>query len=433
MTGEKRNIIRVAVLSEETIGWPSGKHYFPVILNNYTWVIKNKTYKFLTEYISDKDILQGKLNLSNYDVLLVPGGGVGDGEAIVKGFNFFPKVRKWKKQIIKFIKDGGGYVGICGGTTLCTSSDRRSDKKSTSFFENKYNKSSIGISSIKHYYKDLKFHFFLPFQRNPEKIGAIFYVFSFAPGETKDKKYIHTAGVPVDFQVSKENPIFSDYKEETVRIRWWGGPALVIPKNTDRDIKVLTRYPKKEISEDLSTRIYAWQYIGGFTGLIKAFFRSSIFIKKNNQGLKKLLMYTYYFAKPWKLSDKIVELDFSDKPSMISEIYPNKNKGRIIHCTSHPECMIWWGGHIEESKENKNTCIARGLHKWKDIKPLSKTLEKELSSTWWIVRRIVAWAAKTPDDHLPPIIKEKTNEKMEKIIDENICWDGTLINQLENI
>jgi hypothetical protein len=81
----------------------------------------------------------------------------------------------------------------------------------------------------------------------------------------------------------------------------------------------------------------------------------------------------------------------------------------------------------------KNTCIARGLHKWKDIQPLSKTLEKELTHTWWIVRRIVAWAAKTPDDHLPPIIKEKSYEKMEKIIDDNIYWDGTLINQLENI
>ena len=137
MTGKKENIIRVAVLAEEPIGWSSGKHYFPVILNNYSWTIKDKTFKFLTEYIYDKDILQGKLNVSNYDVLLVPGGGVGDGEAIVKGFNIFPKVRKWKKQIRKFVKDGGGYVGICGGTTLCTSSDRGSDKKPTSSFEKK--------------------------------------------------------------------------------------------------------------------------------------------------------------------------------------------------------------------------------------------------------------------------------------------------------
>ena len=432
MNGKKVNTIRVAVLAEEPIGWLSGKHYFPLILNNYTWIIKDKTYKFLTEYVYDKDILKGKLNTSNFEVLLVPGGGVGDGEAIVKGFNFFPKIRKWKKEIQNFVKDGGGYVGICGGTTLCTSSDRGSNKK-PSPFEKKFDKSTIGISCIKHYYKDLTFRFFSPFQRNPEKIGALSYVFSFAPGETIDKKYIHTAGVPIDFQVLKDNPIFSDYKKEIVRIRWWGGPAMVIPKKSGREIKVLARYPKKDISKDTSTRVYAWQYTGGLTGLIKGFLRSLIFIKKNNQDLKSLLMYTFFFAKPWKLTDKIIDLNFSDKPSMIAEVYPNKNKGRIIHCTSHPEYMIWWGGHIEEAKEEKNNCIARGLHKWKDIKPFSKTFEEELTHTWWIVRRITAWAAKIPDKHLPPIIKEKTDERIKKIIDENIIWDRTIINQIKNI
>jgi glutamine amidotransferase-like uncharacterized protein len=430
---KQEKTIRIAVLAEEPIGWSSGKHYFPVILNNYSWIAKDKIYKFTTDYIYDKDILRGKLNVSKYDALLVPGGGVGDGEAIVKGFNFFPKVRKWKKQIRKFVKDGGGYVGICGGTTLCTSSHRRSDKKPTSSFEKKYDKSSIGISCVKHYYKDIAFRFFLPFQRDPEKIGAIGYVFSFAPGETKDKKYIHTAGVPVDFQISKDNPIFSDYKKDRIRIRWWGGPALIIPEKPGREVKVLARYPKKDISEDPETRIYAWKYAGGFIGLIKAFLRSLIFIKKNNHDLKKLLMYTYYFAKPWKLSDKNINLDFANKPSMISEIYPNKNRGRIIHCTSHPEYMVWWGGHIEETKEDKNNNIARGLHKWKDIEPLSKTIDKELTHTWWIIRKTTAWAAKIPDDHLPPITKEKTDDKIKKIIDENILWDGTIVNQIKNI
>ena len=165
MTGKKGNTIRVAVLAEEPIGWSSGKHYFPVILNNYTWIIKDKTYRFSTEYIYDKDILQGKLNVSKYDVFLVPGGGVGDGEAIVKGFNFFPKVRKWKKEIQKFVKDGGGYVGICGGTTLCTSSDRGSDKKPASPFEKKYD--APGLSTFqwrveRYFYLRLK----PPFSRN---------------------------------------------------------------------------------------------------------------------------------------------------------------------------------------------------------------------------------------------------------------------------
>ena len=98
-------IIRIAILGEEPLGWGSGKHYFPIILNNYSWKINNKIFRFNTEYIYDKDILKGKLNIKNYDVLLVPGGGVGDGESIVKGFSKLKKVKKWKEQIINFIKE----------------------------------------------------------------------------------------------------------------------------------------------------------------------------------------------------------------------------------------------------------------------------------------------------------------------------------------
>ena len=82
---KKNRVIKVAILAEEPLGWGSGKHYFPVILNNYTWTSGDITYKFSTTLIFDKDILRGKLNISDYDVLLIPGGGVGDGEAIAKG------------------------------------------------------------------------------------------------------------------------------------------------------------------------------------------------------------------------------------------------------------------------------------------------------------------------------------------------------------
>ena len=83
----KTQTIRVAILAQEPLGWGSGKHYFPVILDNYTWKKGSISYKFKTTYIWDKDIIKGKLNTTNYDVLLVPGGGVGDGQAIAKGFN----------------------------------------------------------------------------------------------------------------------------------------------------------------------------------------------------------------------------------------------------------------------------------------------------------------------------------------------------------
>jgi len=425
--------IRVAILAEEPIGWGSGKHYFPIILQNYTWMIKNTTYKFIVNYVFDEDILKGKLDTASFDVLLVPGGGVGDGESIMKGFTFLPNVRKWKKNISTFIKEGGGYVGICGGASLITGLQTE-DKKPRKFLEKLYNKSNLGVSCFSSYYKTLAFPLFYPFQKNhPDKIGANAYVFSFAPGETLDKVRIHTGGVPLDFQICKNNPIFSDFPHNTELIRWWGGPALILPKKSDRDVKILAKYPTQDLSKNISTRVYAWKYIGGIRGLFFAFLKALKFIKKEKNNLKNALLYTYYMAGNWEITDKIIELDYSNKPSITTEVYPNEKKGRILLCTSHPEYMVWWNGHIEETKDTDFTCLATGLHKWREITPLSKNVKNELSHTWWMIRRFVAWVAKVPDDHLPPIKLGEITNNEKSIISENIFWDGSLLNQMKNI
>jgi hypothetical protein len=430
----KYGVIRVAVLAEEPLGWGSGKHYFPIILDGYTWKTGDMSYRFSTKYIFDKDILQGRLNVSEYDVLLAPGGGVGDGEAIVKGFNGLRKVRKWKKQIRSFIKDGGGYVGICGGAALITGLKTGSNKTPMTFYERQYDKSSFGISCVTSYYKDLVLPLFNLFQeKHPEKIGAMGYVFSFAPGKTLDGKYIHTGGSPMDFQICKDNSIFSDFPGETERIRWWGGPALVVPENPDREVKILARYPTKDLSENDSTNIHAWKYKGGIRGLLVALFKAFKLIKDEKDSLKNILMYAYYLAGDWKHTDEIIELNLSGKPCMTAEIYPNENKGRILLCTAHPEYMVWWGGQIEEVDDTGFNSLATGFHRWKNIVNLSKTTADELTHTWWIVRRSIAWAAKVPDDSLPPICKGEITKGAKSVLSENIFWDGSLIDQMKNI
>jgi hypothetical protein len=431
---EKQKTIKIAILASEPIGWGSGKHYFPMILNGYSWCFGSKKYSFITQYIYDKDILDGKLSISNYDVLLVPGGGVGDGEAISKGFTFSFKNNKWKKQIQKFIKDGGGYIGICGGAALLTGLDTGKNGKLNTFLEKLYDKSSLDISAVKHFYNHLAFPLLYPFQYNhPQNIGATGYVFSFSPGETKDDVFFHSGGVPVDFKILKDNPIFSDYLGDTLLIRWWGGPGIVLPDKSDRFLKVCASYPKKDFSTDENTRIFAWSYCGGLKGLLKSFFASLVFIKKEKLRLKDIFMYIYFLAKPWKKSDKIIDLGFSDKPSITLEEYPNENKGRIVLCTSHPEYMIWRGGYITEVKETKDVCLATGFHKWKEVKPFSKDLIDEFTYTWWVIRRFAAWAGRVPDKEMPPIKKGKINEISKKIIKENIYWDKTLIDQIKNI
>jgi len=78
--------------------------------------------------------------------------------------------------------------------------------------------------------------------------------------------------------------------------------------------------------------------------------------------------------------------------------------------------MIWWDGAIEEVDSNGFHCLATGLHRWKNIRPLSKTVVDEMTHTWWMVRRFVAWAAKVPNNNLPPVEKGENSEKTEKIL-----------------
>jgi len=145
---DNSKVIKIAILAEEPLGWGSGKHYFPIILDKYSWTSNGVKYRFKTEYIYDRDIIKGKLNIKNYHVLLVPGGGVGDGESLIKGFTKFRKVKKWKNQINNFIKEGGGYIGICGGTALITGLITKNNNNKN-LIERLYDKSELGISCVK--------------------------------------------------------------------------------------------------------------------------------------------------------------------------------------------------------------------------------------------------------------------------------------------
>lgn len=428
----QKRTIRVAILAEEPLGWGSGKHFFPEILQGYTWKNQNWIYTIDTKYLFDKDILQGRLRTEEFDLLIVPGGGVGDGLAMMKGFRLSRNVRKWKHNIQAFIQNGGGYVGICGGAALITHLQTAQGKHQT-FLERQYHKSALGITCVSSYYRSLAFPLFYPFQKNhSEKVGAIAYVFSFAPGKTVDGVHIHSGGASIDVELCKNHPIFSEIPQDIQRIRWWGGPALIVPEKPDREVCVLARYPKQDLSDNPNLRIHAWYYDGGVRGLLAAFFRAACYIKHEQDTLKNLFLYTFYMASGWKKTEKVIELDFSHKPCITTEEYPNKNKGRIVLCTTHPEYLVWWQGHIVEMNQDKSTCLGNGLYQWQDIAPLSKDASKELTHTWWMVRRFTAWAAKVPDTHLPPIDPGDVTKKT-SVLFQNIFWDGTLRNQMENI
>ncbi len=431
----KTKIIRIAILKSEPLFWTTASiNFFNVILNNYTWKKNNSTYNMISKELSDKDILNGELNNINFDILLIPGGGVGDGHSITKGFNSSIKVKKWKKKIQNFVKEGGGCIGFCGGAALITPLSTGENRKPRTFVERQYNKSSLDISCFISYYRHLAFPLFYIFQyKHPEKIGTTAYVFSYEPGKTKDGKRIHTGGIPIDFIVDKNNPIFSDYPYSTIRIRWWGGQSLLIPKNQDRQYSILATYPNQELHENNETRIHAWRYIGGLRGLISAFLRALSYVKENKLKIFETAMTSFYLAGDWKLSNKIIETHFANKPAITTEIYPNKNQARITLITAHPQYMIWNGGNIIEKNDNEFNCLAKGLYKWENIEKFKGSIDDYITNTWWLVRRLVAWTAKVKDRDLPPIIQQKLTDSEMSILSSNIFWDGTLKNIIENI
>lgn len=389
------NEVRIAILFEEPIrGWGSGKILFVAALENYQWTVGEKTYKFTLTEIYDKDIVRGKLNTENFDALLVPGGGVGDGESLVKGFKHLPRIKRWKNEIVSFVEDGGGYNGYCGGVGLMSHFDRTPE----SLVEWQYERSTLGASCVKIFLPDTAAD-----RSNP---GSTAYMWGYQ--EPLDYECVEDfvnlrSGIPLDTQIMKDNPIFDDFSEDSSPVSWISSPALVVPNDPDREVTILARYPVEEVSENESTMIHEWRYTGGIRGYIRGFLEGIKLCRELKEPLINAVSYTGFFAKDWERTDKVVELNYSNRPCMTSEIYPNENEGRIVLSGPHPEYPVWFGGRIQEREDTDDNCIINGHYTWVDIIPSEETPEDEMSHTWWMVRRQIAWAAKVPDNDLPPV------------------------------
>lgn len=395
----KEKEIRVAMLSEfPFFGWIELLPFYVEAVSNYKWRVGDINYKFKLTKIYDEDIISGELNTKNYEVLLVPGAGVGDGEAWTKGFYRLPKIRKWKNNIANFVKDGGGYVGICGGAMLMT---ELSEKPKT-FMERQYHTSSLGVTCVKSIFGG-------PYSFIKPKIGPPAYLnFYYERDESTDFNTVEgcakiRSGVPLDVTIINSHPIFDDFLEDTQRVLWAGGPGFVLPDSPDRELNVLARYPLEEMSDNKSTQLREWKYTGGLLGYLRGFLKGI----KECRDLNKPLIYAfqdlYFKSGDWEPTDEIIKINLSNKPCMTAEIYPNENKGRIILNALHPEYAVWWGGRIENMPDTNYNYISEALYRWVNVTPSDETPEDEISHNWWMLRRQVAWAAKIPDNDLPSV------------------------------
>jgi hypothetical protein len=421
--------IRVAILADEPLGWASARHYFTAILDGYRWEVHGEPFTMQASFLHDAEVRNGRLTADRYDVLLVPGGGVGDGHALTKSVTWLPSVRAWRKGITSFIHSGGGYVGICGGAALMTDLVTADPSGPRTAVERCYDRSSLQASCVHSYYPALAMPLLYPWQRrHPETIGAMNYVFSFAPGETTDGRRVVAAGVPLDVSLATDHAVFEGVGKQTERVRWWGGPALVVPPAPDRTVHVLARYPLLSPSDDPATQIMPWTYRGGVSGVVRGLGRAARLARQHRQSLRMLPLHTFFLADGWRPSEGRVELDYSGRPAMTAEVYPNERQGRILLSAAHPQYPVWWGGRIRERTNDPCPSLASGLHQWVDLPPFTP---RHLTYTWWMVRRFTAWAAKVPDACMPPVQDQPVTPEVDALYAD--LFDTALLSKLKHI
>jgi hypothetical protein len=392
--------IRVAIYTDEIENeefyGPYGRtRYFMWALSDYSWKVGKTSYRFVATLLPTKSLLRGDLTTNKYDVLLYP-PDTADENLFITGFSRLPRNIIRERNIANFIKDGGGYFGTCGGALIAGGMEN----KPKTFLEKMFKNSCLGISGV-----NVQFKAGIPILCQmagfgPETVGTIAYLLYSGWNQTNYSINYHT-GACLDVPVSQDNPIFDDYLEVTRKIRWIGSPAFVIPEHPDREITVLARFPAEEASDNESIRIHYWKYTGGIRGLISAFIRGNGEIHWfENFGI---LMKAFCFASDWE-RDKLAKTNFSNKPFMTAEIYPNENKARVVRCSGHPEHNVWWGGCIKEAEDTDKNNMYEAFYRWKDVIPEEETIEDEFSYNYWINRRSVAWVSKkVPDNDLPPI------------------------------
>ncbi|KAA0000073.1 MAG: hypothetical protein FE047_02570 [Thermoplasmata archaeon] len=152
---------------------------------DYSWIKKGVKYVISAEIIGREDVKKGKLN--SYDVFVIPGSARPYTDAMNK---------KWREEVIKFVENGGGYIGICGGANLASVGFDEGGNKALNPF----------LLKIANVYV------------NDEQYEEWQYLW---------KSNWRHGGPPIKLSIlHTNNPIFEGFYGEQRSIRYWGGPGM---------------------------------------------------------------------------------------------------------------------------------------------------------------------------------------------------------------
>ena len=172
------------------------------VIDNYNWVVDDIEYTLKTCYLSKWGTING-LKPNKFDAVIMPGANTY--WTIRKGSPIFSN--RWREAVRNFVRKGGGYIGICGGSTIACQGRKISGSRGYSVAE---------FLKISNTWAD-----------------QVFY-----RQDQYDLRNPFTGGIPLNIKIKKSgNPIFDPFyfnhstKERSMR--YWGGPALSMAEEKD--------------------------------------------------------------------------------------------------------------------------------------------------------------------------------------------------------
>ncbi|HDN96238.1 MAG TPA: hypothetical protein ENG71_04150 [Thermoplasmatales archaeon] len=170
---------------------------------HYGW-IADKNYEMEVERIGYKEVMEG---LSSYDVLVIGASG----RQYFHGLN-----PKWRENVKKFIANGGGYVGICGGANIMS----KGYEKPRHPLDFIITKSALEIVDA---------------YINDDQCGEWQYLWKEGVADEPPR-----GNIPIKNEIVANHPIFAGMKERY--ITYGGGPGLYGMKNA-KGLAVYTEEP----------------------------------------------------------------------------------------------------------------------------------------------------------------------------------------------
>ena len=337
----EKTIIKVALYDMNS---PYNTEQFEAACN-YKWIKNNKEYSFDIKVIDKKDVLgygKNPLNNENFDVFII--------SASAKSYLFDGINDRWKENVQKFVANGGGYLGVCGGANAGSQGFENPEN----IFHYRVNQGVLGLADV--YIND----YFLGEWQYLLKIGFGSWTWT---NITVDS-YPSYISVNTTVQQNRDNVIFSVYNQKYRDISYAGGPGLYTAYKQDSELgEIIPLLVYNE--EPMYTKpIHYWN-------------------KDNNN---------------WQIVSNITT-NLSGTYAGIATTY--NDNGRVVLYGPHPEYpyVVVNGSIIEYQSFGY---LSR-YHNFSQYVYNYVGNLMNFSYNIWIIRRSIAWAAHISDEDLPPL------------------------------